>query len=108
MSVLTTRGGVPRIQRAVIDATGRRYTPGGAHDDPAVGRYSFITQHLQIYNTTANPVNLFFLESDFAANDNFITIGANGLWEGPVELDAFWLKSAAGTTVAIVAYQRRS
>jgi len=108
MSVLTTRGGVPRVQIEAIDATGRRYVPGGAYTDPSIGRYSFDTEYLQILNATGgNELRIYFLEADFTADENYIALAAGTSWEGPAEVKEFWLRSAAGTTATIVAFQRR-
>ena len=107
MSVMTVRGGVPRIQRVTVNSTGRRFTPNGGHTDPSVGRYNFTTEYIQIRNVGANPVNVFFLEEDFSNDVNYIAIAASGSWEGPAELNAYWMKSASGTTVEVVAFQRR-
>jgi hypothetical protein len=96
MSVLTVRGGVPRIVAAAIDATGRRVN------------LPFYTNHIQIKTDAA--VKLYFTPEDWTADANYLSLVAPATgfvlsWEGPAELDAIWLKGAANVTV--IAYQRR-
>lgn len=106
--ILEIRGGEPNIRRiASVTTTGRLYEPD--YKDAANGRYKFYTKHIQIYNTGANALRLFFNQADFDADANYHEIAAtSGTWEGPAEAKGVWLKSAAATTaVTVIYYQRR-
>ena len=107
MSVAQTRGGVPYVLRAAIDATGRKV------------RLPFYIAHLKVRNKGAGIVKLYFTEADFTADENYVeapiaaTTAPYGEWEGPVETtagdhDSLWVKSVSGSNVIeLVAFQRR-
>ncbi len=103
MSVLTLRGGVPRIRReAIVDGP---YTVGLDDTVTEGGVYGFNTNYLQVRAETG-PVRLFFTEESFTANDNYIEIPAGETWGGPAETCKIWLRGPGD--VSIVAYQRRA
>ena len=100
MSLLTVRGGIPRVRRESITTAGREL------------KFPFFTNFLQIRTNVA--VEVYFTEADWTNNENFILIPAPavdapyGEWQGPAEVERIWLKGSAATaTVEVVAYQRR-
>ncbi len=105
--VLEIRGGEPNIRRENVSTAGREYKPGAK--DPAAGRYTFLTKHIQIFNVGGNALRLFFSEEDFNNDANYRTIAATtGEWEGPAEAKGVWLKAVGGATdVEMIFYQRR-
>lgn len=106
MSIAQLRGGIPHVYRASIDGT------GVAH------RFASNIFWLKARNKGAAVVRLYFLESDFDADRNYVQLPVAaadqpyGQWEAPVELVAadarVWLKSeGAASEVEIVGFQRR-
>jgi hypothetical protein len=117
MNAVQLRGGAPFVARDVVDATGRLYG------------LPFQTFWLKVRNKGANPARLYFTLADFTADTLYVEIPVAaaatpyGEWEGPVELIqhqtqttpsspvevqlGVWLRSAAGTTIELVAFQRR-
>ena len=117
MNAVQLRGGAPHVVREAVDATGRLY------------RLPFDTFWMKIRNKGANVIRLYFTLADFTADANYVEIPIaaaatpHGEWDGPVELiplqiqaaptdpiqveKGVWMKSAAGSTVELVAFQRR-
>ncbi len=102
MSVMTGRGGFPRVLRYAVDST-----TGLAYLLPAV------CLHLQI-RTKDNPCRVYFREEDYDADANYVIVPMPsaaqpyGEWSGPAELRQIWLRGDGGTAnVEIVSYQRR-
>lgn len=102
MTVVQTRGGVPRVIRDSVSTTGRRYS------------FPFYTFYLKARNKGANIVRMYFTEDDFTADANYVEIPVAaatdpyGQWEAPTELQAVWLKAiTAATNVELVIFQRR-
>jgi hypothetical protein len=101
MSVLTVRGGVPRVFRLTIDGVGRPVS------------LPWWCNYLIVRNATAT-CRLYFHAEDFAADENYVLLPLpaattpNGEWQGPVEAESLWLKSdGAASDVELVAFQRR-
>lgn len=104
------RGGVPVVKRITFDTTGRAL-PG-----------PFATLYLKIRNKGANVARVYFTETDYTDDANYIEIpiaaatDPHGEWEGPVELvpgDSsgradIYAKGIGGNAVLeIVFFQRR-
>lgn len=102
MSVAETRGGIPYVVRAAVDATGRKFS------------LPFYTKYVKI-RITDNPCRMYFTKEDFdAANDKYVLIPIqtaatpHGEWDAPLEAGDLWLKGEGGTSnVELVAFQRR-
>lgn len=91
MSLLVPRGGVPQIRRETVTTTGRKY------------EFTTQSQWLRITNEGANPLEIYFSQEDFDADENFCSLPATtGLFEGPYETKAVWLKSDTGDTTACI------
>lgn len=100
MSVLTVRGGVPRVWRGSVTALRERGLP-------------HYTNYIKV-RVLSVPVKMYFTIEDATADDNYVLIPIPaaetpyGEWEGPVEADKLWFKSTAGAaTVELVTFQRR-
>jgi hypothetical protein len=106
MSVVQLRGGIPLVFRDSIDGTGRDH------------RFGSNIFWIKARNKGAVLLRMYFLESDFTGDRNYVEIPPAsasepyGEWEGPVELVAadarVWLKSTgAASAVEVVGFQRR-
>lgn len=107
MSVMTSRGGAPKVVRVGIDTTGREI------------RFPFFLNYLVARNKGAAIVRLYFTEDDFTNDANYVELpvaadsAPHGEWAGPVETggdgrENLWLKSTSGTVnVELVGFQRR-
>lgn len=107
MSVLQVRGGFPHVLNATVSNTAGR-----------VHRPKKQTNWVQV-KTTTHPVKIYFTETDFDADQNFITVPVAAfqditIWEGPVELGedkqgpVIWFRGDGGDAVVqAVFYQRR-
>lgn len=98
MSVLTVRGGIPRVYRMTIDETGVGWD------------FQFTTNWLKIRAST-NPVRMYFTEDDYDNDEAYVLVpeGDRG-WEGPAEADKVWLRCPVGgstSEVEMIAFQRR-
>ncbi len=103
MSVLQTRGGIPRVFRDSIDTTGRD------HSLPFTS--SFVIARNR---GTTDIVRMYFLEDDFDNDENYVELTIPsaatpyGEWSGPVEAQKLWFRAAAGSEpVEVVVFQRR-
>lgn len=106
MFLTEIRGGIPRIRQHTVDTTGAGYRPPNCP-----------TKYIQINNDDeAESVRVYFEQSDFDDDINYITLGPSGtgteFFEGPVELsdeqDMVWLRAVGGTpVVTVVSYFRR-
>ena len=101
MSVMETRGGYPHVFRASIDTTGRGHA------------FPFTSKYLKIRVET-NPCRMYFTESDYTNDENYVVIPVAaaatpyGEWDGPLEASQVWLKGVGGASaVELVAFQRR-
>ncbi len=101
MSVVTTRGGVPRVFLEGVPTGGREH------------QFKFATEYL-IIRATANPCKVYFTKDDYDNDVNYVTVPVpaadtpHGEWQGPVEATKIWLKGDGGTsTVEMVSFQRR-
>lgn len=96
---IDTRGGVPRVFRATITTSGYG-TPGH--------RFPMVSKYVQIRNSGSNVLRIYFLEEDYTADANYVSIANATYWEGPAELERIWLRSVTGDTdIEIVSYCRR-
>jgi hypothetical protein len=87
------------VFRATITTSGYG-TPG--HRFPAVSK------HVQIRNSGANVLRVYFLEEDYTADANYLEVAATSFWEGPAELERIWLRSVTGdAAIEIVSFCRR-
>lgn len=102
MSALTMRGMLPHPRTFVATTTGRRLGL------PAPLAY------LQVSNLGDYECRLYFQESDYTNDVNYVTV--RGEWEGPVETEhasapersALWFKGVGGTVeIEAVLYARR-
>lgn len=101
MSVLSTRGGVPRVLRLSVDSTGRRYP------------LPFLTNYILVRNSVST-CRMYFKEVDFTGDVNYVALPLpdpqtpHGEWQGPVEAKELWFKSDAvgGSQVELVVFQR--
>lgn len=105
MSLMQGRGGIPRVIRATIDATGRAVT------------LPVNCNFIQL-RTSTNACRLYFLEEDFVADANYIEVPIAAAatpwgWSGPAEVDhstqnQVWIKGVGGNAaIELTAYQRR-
>lgn len=86
---IKTNGGVGRVFRPTVDATGRRYGLGGP------------SAHLSLHPLT-NDCRLYFTEESFDADIDYWTLVSGVVFQAPIEARAIWLRSAAGTVVEIL------
>lgn len=91
------RGGIPRVFRATIDASGRAHDP------------RFTSKYLQVSNEGGTVLRIYFTEEDFTADANYLELAATtGFFEGPAEVQKVWFRAVVGpTNVVAVFYQRR-
>lgn len=97
MSAIGLRGHQPRVIRFTTAAA-----PASAADARVTGAIPQPTSRLGIRNRStvaAEVIRLYFLEEDYTANANFISIDANSEFDEPVEVKEFWLRSESGTPV---------
>jgi len=97
MSVLTGRGGVPRVLNETVTTTGREYT------------FPFTCLWLML-RTASAPIRMYFREVDFDASVNYVEIAVGATyWEGPAEVSSIWLQSVGvgSATVEMIGFQRR-
>ena len=97
MSVLTARGGVPRVLNETVTTTGRQYD------------FPFTCLWLML-RTASAPIRMYFKEADFDANTNYVEIAVGATyWEGPAEVNKIWLMSVGvgDAVVEIIGFQRR-
>jgi len=107
MSLMTMRGGIPRVWRGAIDSTGRKR------------QFSFYCNYLQVRlpgSPSNEPCKMYFTEDDFDNDENYVTIQLSssdtpyGEFQGPVEISEAWFRCATsgGTSnIELVIYQRR-
>jgi hypothetical protein len=95
---LQTKGGFPVIQNfSNVSSTGFKLI--------APAR----TIYVQIFNTGAQALEIYTEQEKFDADTDGRTIAAtNGVYEGPAEVVALWLKAASSTTnITVIWYARR-
>lgn len=100
MSLMQMRGGIPRVTRDTINATGRRF------DFPF--RINFLIVRVDTVS------KMYFTEDDYDNDANYVTINTpaaaipqSGEWRGPVEAERVWILAAGGADVEVVGFQQR-
>lgn len=96
------RGGIPRVFRATVPATGDGY-------DPAGHRFPSTTKRIRVRNTGANVLRVYFLQGDFDDDANYVELEVDDdPFDMDCELEKVWLRATGGdTAVEIVSIQRR-
>ena len=102
MSLFTARGGVPHVDRELVDPDGRVFV------------LPCHINYLKARVKNAVPALIFFREQDYTDIEHFIEIPVPaGEWEGPVELPEMtpprlWVRGDGGVTdIELVVFQRR-
>lgn len=101
MSAANIRGGIPHH---VNGSTGVAVTR--AHGWNGQGAGGGPANQLWFKNTGAGALTLAFTEAAATAGVG-ITLAAGAVWEGPVEIGAFYTRAAADQTFEAVAFVRR-
>jgi hypothetical protein len=87
--MLSLKGGTPKVITAAVPSAGAEF---------AVGSTNHLT--VQVTGTT----QLYFNADDFAAGQNYLSLGATVSYDGPAAVRSIWLKGSGNAT--IIAYQR--
>lgn len=102
MTLVQTRGGIPRVVRATIDTTGRKV------------KLPFFTGYVVARNKGANVIRMYFLEQDFDDDANYVELpvaaatAPHGEWVGPAEADDLWFRGVVGSSdLELTVFQRR-
>lgn len=102
MTLVQGRGGIPRVRRENIDATGRKLT------------LPFFTNYIVARNKGAVVLRMYFLEEDFTADANYVDVPVvaatdpHGQWAGPAETNDLWFRGVGGASdLELVVFQRR-